>query len=269
MAYFTESSDIKASLAKNLEYQAAAQTRIKESNALAEAILRRKHAAEEAKITKSHAKLEAELSNHSEAHQIKVKDENAAYLNEVGAIHENDRASMRQIDQAYENHADGVLEAYSDYASKVEELLERNNTEGKQWTTDVEFTGRLQELNTVVNDKLIEHNSILKEAKRVAYAYIPGISPALKPRLVKGRTRSTITRNKTSVGEESLQNANDDDASASPRTIPRLWGTTVKNLATKTYEQKIIILDPHQAATLNARVREIRDKVRHKNLALL
>ena len=262
MAHFAPSSDIKASLAKNIELQVASQSRMKKSNAVAEAVLRRKHAAEEAKITKKNAKTEGRLSDDSDAHQIKVKDENAAYLAEVVAINANDRASMRQIDQAYENHAERALEAYKDYAAKVEELLERHNTDGKQPVTAEAFTTRMQELNTMVNDKLIENNSILKEAQRVANAYTAGMNPALKPRVVKARGWPTITRNKTTVNEESLQTANGDDSPSSHKTVSGRWGTAVKNQAKETYEQKIIILDPHQAAALNAKVREIQDKVR-------
>ena len=110
MAHFAPSSDIKGSLAKNIELQVASQSRMKKSNAVAEAVLRRKHAAEEAKITKNNAETEAGLSDDSDAHQIKVNDEKAAYLAEVVAINANDRASMRQIDQAYEDHAAGALE---------------------------------------------------------------------------------------------------------------------------------------------------------------
>lgn len=147
-------------------------------------------------------------------------------------------------------------------------MVERHDTGKKEWATDVDFKSELRELNAMVNDKLIEHNRTLKQAQRASNAYKPGMSPAQKPRVVKARRKSTITRNKTMVKRESLQSGIDEAPPSSRSTTSNKWRKIVKNQETEIYEQKIVILDPGQAAALDARVREVQDEVRQDKKVL-
>lgn len=70
------------------------------------------------------------------------------------------------------------------------------------------------------------------------------------------------------VKRESLQSGIDEAPPSSRSTTSNKWRKIVKNQETEIYEQKIVILDPGQAAALDARVREVQDEVRQDKKVL-